>query len=73
MGFNDYILTCERDNKELSKDLEYYKNQNIRLKKENKKQKEVIDMFLNKVEKNKMLLNNPDLLDLYLKIKDVSE
>lgn len=38
-----------------------------------KKQKEVIDMFLNKVEKNKMLLNNPDLLDLYLKIKEVSE
>lgn len=37
------------------------------------KQKEVIDMFLNKVDKNKMLLNNPDLLDLYLKIKEVSE
>lgn len=36
-----------------------------------KKQKEVIDMFLDKVEKNKMLLNNPDLLDIYLKIKEV--
>lgn len=33
------------------------------------KEKEVIDMFLNIVDKNKMLLNNPDLLDLYLKIK----
>ena len=43
------------------------------LLKQVKKQKEVIDMFLNKVEKNKMLLNNPDLLDLYLKIKEVSE
>lgn len=37
------------------------------------KKKEVIDMFLDKVDKNKMLLNNPDLLDLYLKIKEVSE
>lgn len=36
-----------------------------------KKQKEVIDMFLNIVDKNKMFLNNPDLLDLYLKIKEV--
>lgn len=34
-----------------------------------KKQKEVIDMFLNIVNKRKMLLNNPDLLDLYFKIK----
>ena len=34
-----------------------------------KKQKEVIDMFLNIVNKSKMLLNNPDLLDLYFKIK----
>lgn len=32
---------------------------------------EIIDMFLDKVDKNKMLLNNPDLLDLYLKIKEV--
>lgn len=40
---------------------------------ENRKQKEVIDMFLEKVDKNKKLLNNPDLLDLYLKIKEVSE
>lgn len=36
-----------------------------------KKQKEVIDMFLNIVDKSKMLLNNPDLLDLYFKIKEV--
>lgn len=38
-----------------------------------KRQKEVIDMFLEKVDKNKKLLNNPELLDLYLKIKEVSE
>ena len=40
---------------------------------ENKKQKEVINNFLDIVDKSKMLLNNPDLLDLYLKIKEVSE
>ena len=33
------------------------------LQQENEQQKEIIDMFL----------NNPDLLDLYLKIKEVSE
>ena len=43
------------------------------LQQENEQQKEIIDMFLNKVDKNKMLLNNPDLLDLYLIIKEVSE
>lgn len=43
------------------------------LQQENEQQKEIIDMFLNKVDKNIMLLNNPDLLDLYLIIKEVSE
>lgn len=43
------------------------------LQQENEQQKEIIDMFLNNVDKNKLLLNNPDLLDLYLKIKEVSE
>lgn len=38
------------------------------LQQENEQQKEIIDMFLNNVDKNKLLLNNPDLLDLYLKI-----
>lgn len=38
-----------------------------------KKQQEVINNFLDIVDKSKMLLNNPDLLDLYLKIKEVSE
>ena len=37
------------------------------------KQKEAINKFLDIVDKSKMLLNNPDLLDLYLKIKEVSE
>lgn len=44
-----------------------------KLQQENKKQKEVINKFLDIVDKSKMLLNNPDLLDLYLKIKEASE
>jgi len=43
----------------------------IELKRQIKKQKEVINNFLDIVDKSKMLLNNPDLLDLYLKIKKV--
>lgn len=53
------------------KQLEFYKQLSEKLQQENKKQKEVIDMFLEKVDKNKKLLNNPELLDLYLKIKEV--
>ena len=34
MGLNDFILNCERDNKELRKDIEYYKNKNQRLQQE---------------------------------------
>lgn len=49
--------------------LDYISN----LEQQCKKQREVIDMFLEKVDKNKKLLNNPELLDLYLKIKEVSE
>lgn len=35
------------------------------------KQEEAINNFLDIIDKSKMLLNNPDLLDLYLKIKEV--
>lgn len=37
------------------------------------KYKELINLFLDKVNKNKMILNNPDILDVYLKIKEMSE
>lgn len=43
------------------------------LLRENKRQKEIIDMFLDKVDRNKMLLHNPDILDVYLKIKGLSD
>lgn len=58
------IIMCSKDAELL---LEYVEQ----LEQQVKKQKEVIDMFLEKVDKNKKLLNNPELLDLYLKIKEV--
>jgi hypothetical protein len=64
INVNDLMSAIDRLNKVPTYD---------ELLKENKKQKEVIDMFLEKVDKNKKLLNNPELLDLYLKIKEVSE
>lgn len=66
MGFNDYILTCEKENKELEKDLEYYKNQNIRLKTENKKYKEAID----KINKKCKLGKEKYDYDVWLKLNE---
>ena len=34
MGLNNFILTCEKDNEELRKDINYYKNMASRLKKQ---------------------------------------
>ena len=62
----------ERLQKDLSPDIYcLVHNKIVNLEQQCKKQQEVIDMFLNIVDKNKMLLNNPDLLDLYFKIKEV--
>ena len=52
------------------KDFNYISNKYQELQQENKKQKEIINNFLDIVDKSKMLLNNPDLLDLYLNIKE---
>lgn len=62
---NDIICESSSDYDILNDTYNYIEN----LEQQCKKQKEVIDIFLNKVDKNKLLLNNPDLLDLYLKIK----
>lgn len=35
MGLKDFILNCERYNKELRKNIEYYKNKNQRLQQKN--------------------------------------
>lgn len=63
------ILLDDKFQKELLTIIKDYE----KLQQENEKQKEVINNFLDIVDKSKMLLNNPDLLDLYLKIKEVSE
>lgn len=70
------ILGCRLSYADLSKDVSFIVRQDNeptyeQLQQQNKKQKEVINNFLDIVDKSKMLLNNPDLLDLYLKIKEV--
>lgn len=75
---NRTILGCRLSYADLSKDISFIVRQDNeptyeQLQKENKRQKEAINNFLDIVDKSKMLLNNPDLLDLYLKIKEVSE
>lgn len=44
MGLNNFILKCEKDNQELRKILEYYKNKNQRLEEEIKKYKKDRDI-----------------------------
>lgn len=73
---NRTILGCRLSYADLSKDVSFIVRQDNeptyeQLQQQNKKQKEVINNFLDIVDKSKMLLNNPDLLDLYLKIKEV--
>ena len=73
---NRTILGCRLSYADLSKDVSFIVRQDNeptyeQLQQQNKKQKEVINNFLDIVDKSKMLLNNPDLLDLYLKIKYV--
>ncbi len=73
---NRIILGCRLSYADLSKDVSFIVRQDNeptyeQLQQQNKKQKEVINNFLDIVDKSKMLLNNPDLLDLYLKIKEV--
>lgn len=75
---NRTILGCRISYADLSKDVSFIVRQDNeptyeQLQQQNKKQKEVINNFLDIVDKSKMLLNNHDLLDLYLKIKEVSE
>lgn len=43
MGLNSFILNCEKDNEELRKDINYYKNITSRLKKENQELKKQLE------------------------------
>lgn len=55
MGLNNFILTCEKDNEELRKDLDYYKNQNTRLKKQLEECKATNEVLSHELTKYKIL------------------
>lgn len=60
MGLNDFILNCEKDIKELKKDIEYYKNKSKRLEKQLQQREEVIEEaieFINKTQYDPELKN----------------
>ncbi len=78
MGLNNFILNCEKENKELIQDIECYKNKIKRLEKKVKQRDEVIDKLManwNLLEKyldeNKMILNNPSIFQFYLIQKEI--
>ncbi|MEI3498927.1 MAG: hypothetical protein V8Q71_00125 [Bacilli bacterium] len=61
MGLNNFVLTCEKDNEELRKDINYYKNMTSRLKKENQelnKQVEVSNELVAQGTLTEMKLRN---------------
>ena len=61
MGLTNFILTCEKDNEELRKDINYYKNMTSRLKKENQelnKQVEVSNELVAQGTLTEMKLRN---------------
>lgn len=78
MGLNDFILNCEKDNKELRKNIEYYKNKNQRLEKENQRYKEVINKLSESIDGhydgfttiNEFGACN-DIIELLLEFKDI--
>lgn len=47
MGLTNFILTCEKDNEELRKDINYYKNMTSRLKKEKQELKKQLEEYKN--------------------------
>lgn len=57
MGLNDFILNCEKNNKKLEKDIEYYKNKSQRLQQENQKYNETIDKAIKYIKANEFYLD----------------
>lgn len=58
MGLNDFILNCEKYNKQLEKDIEYYKNKSKGLEKKLQQSEEVIEeaiKFINNARYDKEL------------------
>ena len=59
MGTYHYILECEKVNKELKKDIEYYKSQNRRLKEKVNQLESDVDSYKNKYKRaNELYLDN---------------
>lgn len=72
MGLNNFILTCEKDNEELRKDINYYNNMTSRLKKENQELKEKIEKIREIVENSDWRLDDVhDLIDGYNEIAKI--
>lgn len=72
MGLNNFILTCEKDNEELRKDINYYNNMTSRLKKENQELKEIIEKIREIVENSDWRLDDVhDLIDGYNEIAKI--
>lgn len=55
MGMYGFMLECEKQNKELTKNVEYYKNKSKRLETQLKKQKEIIDKAIEYIKEPKEL------------------
>ena len=51
MGLTNFILECEKDNEQLRNDINYYKNFNKRLQKENQELKKQLEQMQYKVGK----------------------
>lgn len=64
MGLNNFILTCEKDNEELRKDINYYKNMVSRLKKENQELKKQLEYLRSGEYYNQLRFENKMLQDI---------
>lgn len=63
MGLTNFILTCEKDNEELKRDINYYKNKASRLEKENQELKKQLEYlksgeYLNQLKFERDILQN---------------
>ena len=76
MGLENFILTCEKDNKELRYDLSYYKSYSKRLEEKNEKYKKVIDKAIKYIEQHAITVtdgtittNKHELLEILKEVK----
>ena len=65
MSLENFILTCEKDNEQLRKDVDYYKNYNKRLKKENQQLKKQLEISEKAWKEAIEFINDPWILADY--------